>query len=313
MNILALDLGKYNTVFCDYNSDNGEHEFGKVKTTPQAIHDLIVAKEPQRVILEVCHIAGWVVDIARVLGKETETANTTHDAWRWKNVKKKNDREDALKLAKLSAMNQLPTVHIPTKQVREKRALIKYRQRLAKHRICIKNAIRAIFSREGIITIPRGKNAWSKEGLRWLRTHAKPFEEIADIDQLWRGQLYVELETFEAVSRCLKKVEDKLNKLGTCDARIRRLQTIPGVGPRLAETVVAFLDDPKRFQNIKQVGSYAGLTPRQYQSGQTERQGKISGQGNKLLRNLLVEICWMSFLTKAAKADYGEIEIMLVL
>ena len=147
MNILALDLGKYNTVFCDYNSINGEHEFGKVKTTPQTIHDLIVAKEPQRVVLEVCNIAGWVVDIARTLGKETETANTTHDAWRWKNVKKKNDRQDALKLAKLSAMNQLPTVHIPTKQVREKRALIKYRQRLVKHRICIKNAIRAIFSR----------------------------------------------------------------------------------------------------------------------------------------------------------------------
>jgi transposase len=185
MNILALDLGKYNTVFCKYNCANGEHEFGRVKTTPQAIHDLIVAKGPQRVVLEVCHIAGWVVDIAKALGKETETANTTHDAWRWKNVKKKNDREDALKLAKLSAMGQLPTVHIPTKQVREKRALIKYRQRLVKHRKSIKSAIRAIFSREGITTVPRGKKAWSKDGLRWLRTHAKPLDEVADIDQLY--------------------------------------------------------------------------------------------------------------------------------
>jgi len=52
MKILALDLGKYKTVFCDYNSNNGEHEFGKVKTTPQTIHDLIVEKEPQRVVLE---------------------------------------------------------------------------------------------------------------------------------------------------------------------------------------------------------------------------------------------------------------------
>jgi len=294
MNILALDLGKYNTVFCNYKSANGEHEFGRVKTTPQAIHDLIVEKDPQKVVLEVCHIAGWVVDIARALGKETETANTTHDAWRWKNVKKKNDREDALKLAKLSAMNQLPTVHIPTKQVREKRALIKYRQRLVKHRKSIKNAIRAIFSREGITTVPRGKNAWSKDGLRWLRTHAKPLEEIADIEQLWRGQLHVELETFEAISESLKKVEDKLNKLGACDEQVKRLQTIPGVGPRLAETVVAFLDDPKRFKNSKQVGSYAGLTPKQYQSGQTKRQGRTSSQGNKLLRNLLVEVCWMS-------------------
>jgi transposase len=294
MNILALDLGKYKTVFCDYNSVNGEHEFGKVKTTPQTIHDLIVEKQPQRVVLEVCSIAGWVVDIARALGKETETANTTHDAWRWKNVKKKNDKEDALKLAKLSAMNQLPTVHIPNKQVREKRALITYRQRLVKYRKGIKNAIRAIFSREGITAVPKGNKAWSKGGLIWLRAHAKPLKEIEDINQLWRGQLHVELETFEAISKSLKKVEDKLNTIGTCNERIQRLQTIPGVGPRLAETVVAFLDDPNRFENSKQVGCYVGLTPRQYQSGQTERQGKISGQGNKILRSLLVEICWVS-------------------
>jgi len=68
---------------------------------------------------------------------------------------------------------------------------------------------------------------------------------------------------------------------------------------------VAFLDDPKRFKNGKHVGSYAGLTPKQYQSGQMERQGRISGQGmerqggisgqgNKLLRNLFIEICWTS-------------------
>ena len=92
----------------------------------------------------------------------------------------------------------------------------------------------------------------------------------------------------------MKKVENKLNKLGAADSRIRRLQTIPGVGPRLAETVVAFLDDPKRFRNGKHVGSYAGLTPKQYQSGQMERQGRISGQGNRLLRNLLIEISWSS-------------------
>ena len=119
-------------------------------------------------------------------------------------------------------------------------------------------------------------------------------EEIEDINQLWRGQLHVELETFEAVTKSLREVEDKLNELGACDARIQRLQTIPGVGPRLAETVVAFLDDPHRFDNSKQVGSYTGLTQKQYKSGQTERQVKISGQGNKLLRNLLVEICWVS-------------------
>lgn len=191
-------------------------------------------------------------------------------------------------------MNQLPTVHIPAKHVRQMRSLIKYRQRLIKHRRSIQLAIRALFSAQGITGVPRGKSAWTKEGLGWLRKHARPLEEITDVEQLWHGRVHVELETFEAVSKALKTVEDKLNKLGSADSRIRRLQTIPGVGPRLAETVVAFLDDPKRFQSCKQVSNYVGLTPRQYQSGQMERQGRISGQGNKLLRNLLVEACWAS-------------------
>jgi len=115
-------------------SDRAEHTFGTVKTTPQEIHDLIVDKEPDRVVLEVCRIAGWVVDIAGALGKETEVACAMHDAWRWKNVKKKTDKEDALKLAKLSAMGQLPTVHMSPKIVREERALLNHRQRLVKYR-----------------------------------------------------------------------------------------------------------------------------------------------------------------------------------
>ena len=71
------------------------------------------------------------------------------------------------------------------------------------------------------------------------------------------------------------------------------LRTIPGVGPRLAEAVAAWIDDPGRFANGRQVGCYAGLTPRRYQSGSMDRQGRISGQGNALLRSLLVEVAWL--------------------
>jgi len=293
MSILAMDLGKYKTVFCEYDSTGGEHTFGTVKTKPQDIHDLFVTTEPERVVVEVCSTAGWIVDIADALGIETEVANTMHDAWRWKNVKKKTDKEDALKLAKLSAMGQIPTVHMPAKDVREKRALMKYRQRLVSYRTSIKNAIRAIFVREGI-AIVRTKALWSREGLAWLKDQARALDKISDAEQLWRGQLHVELGLLQTVITSLKAVERKLNEMGSSDQRVKRLQTINGVGPRLAETVVAFLDDPKRFKNAKQVGSYVGLAPRQYQSGQSERQGKTGGRGNKLLRNLLIEVCWVS-------------------
>ena len=75
--------------------------------------------------------------------------------------------------------------------------------------------------------------------------------------------------------------------------QVQLLQTIPGVGPRLAEAVVAYIDDPKRFKNGKQVGSYFGLTPRQFQSGSMDRSGGISGMGNALVRTLLVEVSWL--------------------
>ncbi len=71
------------------------------------------------------------------------------------------------------------------------------------------------------------------------------------------------------------------------------LRTIPGVGPRLAEIAVAIIDDPHRFRSGKHVASYVGLTPRQHQSGNTDRQGRVSRMGNNLLRALLVEIGWV--------------------
>jgi transposase len=302
MNILAMDLGKYKTVFCEYSAIDGEHTFATVKTTPREIHDLIVEKEPDRVVMEVCGIAGWIGDITEALGIETEIANPMHEAWRWKNVKKKTDKEDALKLAKLSAMGQLSTVHMPPKPVREKRALIKHRQRLVHYRTSLKNAIRAIFARQGI-AITRGAAIWSREGLQWLKGEAREFAQVSDAAELWRGQLQVELKLLRVVTDSLKVVEGKLDKMGAADRQIKRLQTIHGVGPRLAETVVAFLDDPKRFKSGKEVGSYAGLVPRQYQSGQMERQGRTGGRGNKMLRNLLIEVCWASLASNAWARD----------
>jgi hypothetical protein len=82
--------------------------------------------------------------------------------------------------------------------------------------------------------------------------------------------------------------------LAQADVRVQQLQSIPGVGPRLAEVIVAVIDDPNRFKNAKQVGAYAGLTPTQFESGTMSRQGGISGRGNKLLRALLVQVSWLA-------------------
>ena len=149
MKILALDLGKFKTVACEYEAETARHRFVSVVTTPQALHDLIVEVEPDRVVIEICSIAGWVCDLVRALGIEIQVANTSEEVWRWRKVRRKNDRRDALKAAQLSAVNQLREVYVPEKEMRQWRALITYRQRLVQRRTKIKNHIRDLLQREG--------------------------------------------------------------------------------------------------------------------------------------------------------------------
>jgi transposase len=291
MNILAMDLGKSNTVVCFYDSENGRHRFGKIKTSPQQIHNLIVEHSPERVVFEICSSAGWVYDICSALKLDVQVANPNTQGWRWKNVKNKNDKNDALKLAQLSAMNQLPMVHMPKPVIRQRRALIQYRQTLVRRVVQVKNNIRSILDKQGY-SMSSGKTGWTKRSVELLNEMAMPIERCG-ANNLWRGQLYVELEMLTANDKALSDVTGKLDELARSDSQIKLLQTAAGVGPRLAEAVVAFIDEPERFKSGKQVGSYVGLTPRQYQSGSMDHQGKISGQGNKMLRSLLVEVSWL--------------------
>lgn len=291
MKILALDLGKFKTVGCEYEAETAQHRFVSVATRPQALHDLLVDLEPDRVVIEICSIAGWVCDLVRTLGIEIQVANTNEEVWRWRKVKRKNDRRDALKAAQLSAVNQIREVYVPEKDVRQWRALITYRQRLVQRRTKIKNNIRDLLQREGII-IPARQKAWSQRGLGALSELTRPLAELPT-EELWRGELALELNQLRAVQEQLETAEAKLNALGAMDARVQLLRTIPGVGPRLAEAIVALLDNPHRFRKATEVSDYLGMVPKQLSSAETERLGRITRQGNRVVRSLLVEVAWI--------------------
>jgi len=291
MKIVAMDLGKSKSVVCDYDSESGKHTFVTIRTRPQAIHDLLVEREPDRVVIETGPVSGWVYDLARALGVETQVANTNHAIWRWENNTCKSDRYDAFKLARLSALGQLPTVYMPSKSVREWRSLIEYRLSLRNRRTAIKNHIRALLTREGIAW-PAGKTGWTSASVAALESMSRPMDSREE-GSLWRMQLSVELTLLASVEQALNEVTTKLDAMGQARSSVRLLQRVSGVGPRLSEAVVASLVVPDRFASGKQVGRYAGLTPRQYQSGQQDRKGRISGQGNSTLRSLLVEVSWL--------------------
>jgi len=291
MKIVALDLGKGKSVACVFESLTGEHAFDAAPTAPETLRIMLEHYRPERVVIEICALAGWVGDLVRGLGIELQVANVNHEAWRWRNVKRKTDRLDALKLARLSAMNQLPLVHLPEAKMREWRGLIEYRQTLVARRTAVKNRIRAILGAHAL-RMPPGKTGWTQKTLASLRAEARPWAEVG-MDTLWRGELELELQQFDQLQGLLRQVDEKLDGLAAADPRVGLLETIPGVGRRLAEMVVSVIDDPGRFRNGKQVGAYVGLTPRQYQSGAMDRQGRISGQGHRHLRALLVEVSWL--------------------
>jgi transposase len=302
MKIVAIDLGKVKSVACDFASQTGEHVFETCRTMPEALQEMLVRRRPDRVVIEVCPAAGWISELTARLRIELQVANPSHQGWRWRSVKKKTDRVDALKLAQLSAVNQLPLVDIPSKEVREWRSLIHYRQALVARRTAIKNTIRSILNRQAI-AMPSGKSGWSNAFRKTLDRLAGAGKDMATFwanltpSEWWRGQLAEELRQFDAVSCAIGSVEQRLNAYAENKPAIQKLRSTPGVGPRLSEAVAAVLDNPRRFKNGRQVAAYAGLVPRVFQSGSVDRKGRITGAGNRYLRGMLVEVSWLGLRT----------------
>ena len=290
MKILSIDLAKAKSLFCWFDPADQAHRFKTVVCSPQAFHDALVEEPVDRVVIEVCDMAGWVKDLCQTLSIPIQIANVNSEGWRWKNVKTKTDKTDALKLARLSAAKDLKLVNLPDRVTRHWRSLILFRQKLIERRTAIKNAIHALLVQEGR-PMKGGKEAWSESSLKSLRELARPLGQCSK-EQLWSGHLSEELKALDNVIEQIERLDQKLNEIGDADARVRRLKTIPGVGPRLSELVVAVLDDPGRFKNGRQVSAYVGLVPRRYQSGQMDRSGRISKAGCSKLRKLLLEIAW---------------------
>jgi transposase len=289
--ILALDLGKYKSVACLYQRHTAEHSFLSLDTSRDHLRHLFEQHRPDLVVFEACALAGWVHDLCIELGLPCKVANTASEAWKFKHSKRKTDKDDALRLAQLEALGQLPTVVIPPKQTREWRGLIAYRQDLVGRRVALQNRLRALLVGQGLAA-PRGHRAWTEAGLQDIARHARPLAECAS-DELWRGLLELALTEYHQSLARLKQVETRLDALAQTDPGVRLLESIPGVGSRTAEVIVAYLGEPKRFQTAKQVSAYAGMVPRQYQSGDSDRRGRITRRGPALLRKLLVECAWV--------------------
>jgi transposase len=211
--------------------------------------------------------------------------------------KKKHDRIDAKKLAQLLFMDLVPRVHVPSADVRAWRGLIVYRNRLMNRRVGIKNQIRGLLRNLGIVA-PAGKRLWSGKGLRWLKEQITP--ELAAL------QRDIATEELEDLNGRIRRVEKQLNAIADASPAVALLKTIPGVGVRTAEAVVAYVDDVRRFSRNRQIGSYFGLVPCQDASADRNRLGHITRDGPAVVRKLLCEACWRGISKSPALRAYFE-------
>jgi transposase len=210
--------------------------------------------------------------------------------------KRKNDRVDAEKLAKLVFLDEVPSVHVPSVDVQAWRRLIEHRSRMVAERTRIKNGLRALLRGQGI---PSPRQLWSRRGLTWLRAQ----ELLTPYDDLRRDLL---LERLLDLSKMLKRLEHELNRIGAAHPGVQLLRSIPGVGARTAEAVVAYLDDVTRFRRSKQVGAYFGLVPCQDASARVNRLGHITRQGPATVRRLLTEATWQGIRRSPTLRSYYE-------
>ena len=304
--ILAIDLGRYQSVACVYHRVSRDHSFHAFDTTPADLDRLLARHPGGLVVVEACANAGWVHDRAVAAGHRVKVANTAAESRKFTHLTRKTDRDDAKRLAELEAIGQLPTVALPDPATRQRRMLIAFRQELVGRRVACQNRIRALFAGQGL-PVPRGAKAWTATGLAGIEGQARALAECPPAE-VWRGMLGLVVAEYRALAERIAEAEAKLDGLSAADPGTRLLETIPGVGPRTAEAVAAHLGDARRFASAKQVGSYAGLVPRQYQSGVTDRKGRITRRGPGVLRKLLVECAWrMLRYNSWARSQYARL------
>ena len=278
---VGLDVHSRQSSLCILNSAGGTVNQIQVKGPRSAVVDrLRQIKEPFSICYEASCGYGHLYEQIRPMAAHIAVAHPGKLRL-ISNSKRKNDRVDAAKLAKLLLLDMVPQVHVPNVDVRAWRSLILLRQRLLGQLVRCKNRIRGVL-REHDIAGP--KWLWSKKQIAWL--------ESLELHSGAKLRLELAIEELLSLNEKIKRVEKELKRYADRHPGVTLLKTIPGVGIRTAETFIAWVDDIARFRNVRQLGAYFGLVPCQDASADKNRLGHITRDGPAVMRKLITEATW---------------------
>jgi len=277
--VVGMDLHRRRSVLVRMTMDGRKLETARIENSPAALRrELARAGKSPLVVLEATYGWYWAADVLAEAGAEVHLAHPLGvKAFSYRRVK--NDERDASDLADLARMGRLPEAWIAPPAVRALREVVRYRHKLVQQRTSCKDQVHAVLAKLGIPVTH--SDVFGTGGGLWLDQLVLPAPYAAKVASL----------------RALIAVLDgQVTELGAeaasmlaADRGYAALRELPGIGPVLAAVIISEIGDVTRFRKAAQLCSWAGLTPRHYESDTKVIRGHVSKQGSRMLRWALCE------------------------
>lgn len=274
---IGMDMGDKSHRICVLDDAGEVKERSTVVNTAAAIRKRFGRRKSCRIALEAGTHSGWVSRILEELGHEVLVGNPRKLRVIWDSDEKGDDR-DAEMLARIARFDPslLHPIHHRGAQAHADLAVIKARDMLVK-------------SRASLISHVRGAVKCSGERIRSCGTesfHRRALEELPPQLALALDPI---IKSIEELTKRVRHYDGLIQEISERDyPETEKLRAIRGVGPITALAYVLTLEESTRFRKSREVGPFLGLTPKRDQSGQTDKQLRITKAGDAYLRRLLV-------------------------
>ena len=274
---VGVDLGDQWSQYCILGLEGETLAEGQLRTTKQDVSEFFEALNAARVVLEVGTHSAWIREVIHSYGHEVLVANPRLMEGS-KRRKRKNDRIDANKLARLGRVDpqSLHPMQHRSAEVRQDLVMLRARDALVAARTELINATRGLVKSMGT-RLPKCSSP----------SFAQKVEEAVPAEI--REALLPLVRMTAELSDCIKGYDEKIEKLASEKyGHTALLRQVKGVGPITALAYVLTLENPERFVKSRDVGPYLGLVPKQEDSGESQPQLGISKAGDTMVRRLLV-------------------------
>ncbi len=303
MYYIGLDIHKKIIAFCIKTISGRVIKQGTISANRAAVNAwLIDVPQPWMVAMEATLFTGWIYDFLKPHAHEIKVAHPEM-LKAITAAKKKNDQADAEKIADLLRVNMLPECYMMPSELRELRRILRYRNHIIRTAVKEKNKIAGLLMEVGA--------TYNKKRLHGKKYFAELLDHIENVPESVINMLKLSRSNLEIFTDIQKRLVQTIKDNGLIRERVKRLQTIQGIGEITALTWVLEIGEPDRFSSIAQAVSYCGLCAAQRESAGKEYRGPISKKRNKHIQTMLIEAAklapyWNSQLAEVHKKELAK-------